>query len=41
VERVIEASQAADGADTEEFPTQLVMRNIGNHYNRAGSKDPL
>lgn len=39
IERVIEASSAADGVDAEEFPTQLVMRDIGNHDNRAGSKD--
>ncbi len=41
IESVIETSQAADGADAQEFSTNLVMRNIGDDDNRAGCQDGL
>jgi hypothetical protein len=41
IESVIETSQASDGADAQEFSTNLVMRNIGDDDNRAGCQDGL
>ena len=41
IESVIETSQAADGADAEEFSTNLVMGNFGDDDGRAGCQDGL
>jgi hypothetical protein len=41
IESVIEASQTADGADSEEFSTHLVMCDIGDDDDRAGWQDRL
>ena len=41
IECVIETSQASNGADTKEFSTDLVMRNLGDDDDRAGCQDRL
>jgi hypothetical protein len=41
IERVIEASQASDGPDAEEFSTYLVMCDIGDDDDRSGCLNRL
>ncbi len=39
IEIVLEASQATDGADSEEFATEFVMGDFGDNDGRAGCRD--
>ncbi len=41
IESVVQASQAADGADTEEFATDFVMGDFGDDDGRADCHDGI